>query len=151
MCNMFQSPHYSEILPGLWLGDMKAAADSKFFVQKKIGAVLNCTPDVPHHFLVDRIEYMRIPVNDDLTNNEIEKMKTYMPHAISFIYKNRNIEKKSVFVHCHAGAQRSAICVVGYLMKTTTMKKDKALKYVMSKREVAFFGGKSINFLDALP
>lgn len=144
-------PHYSEIIPGLWLGDMFASQDAKFFASKRIGAVLNCTPDVPHHYLVDHIEYMRIPVDDDLTEEEIEKMREYMSHAISFLYKNRNIEKKNVFVHCHAGIQRSAICVVGYLIKTTTLNKKNAIAYVIKKRPVAFFGGRSINFINALP
>lgn len=140
----------TEIIPRLWLGDMDTAKDAKFFKKNNIKAVLNCTKDVPNYFASKGIEYMRIPVDDDLSKIEIKHMKNYIPHVISFIYKNRDIEEKNVFIHCYAGVQRSAICVVAYLIKAEGFTKKKAIKYVVNKRSVAFFGGRSINFKDAL-
>ena len=66
----------SEIIPGLYIGNMHAAADNNFFTTHSIGAVLNVTPDVPHYFTTQQgnVEYMRINVNDSLKTEDFNKM-----------------------------------------------------------------------------
>lgn len=142
------SGDYSEIIPGLWLGNSKASRDIKFIKEHKITAILNCTKDVENVF--DGIEYMRIPVDDDLTSAEIASMRKYLPHAVSFIYKNRVLDGGRVLVHCYAGIQRSAMCVLAYLLKTTDLSKEKATALIIRKRPQAFFGGRAINFRASL-
>lgn len=139
-----------KIVKGLYLGDELAAEDIEFFKKNRIGAVLNCTTDVPNHFRRSNVEYMRIPVEDNLRENQINKMTLYMPHACSFIYKNLNIEHKNVLIHCHAGMQRSAAVVLYYLMKVGGMKKRDAIRLMRSKRGIVFHGGAHINFEKAL-
>lgn len=142
----------SEIIPGLYIGNMYAAADSNFFRTHSIGAVLNATPDVPHYFATQQgdVEYMRINVNDSLKTEDFNKMFKYFPSGVSFIYKNLNLEGKNVLVNCHAGMQRSAAIVVAYLMFIYKMPLRKAIDFVISKRPIAFSFGKSINFMPAL-
>uniref|UniRef100_A0A6C0M2F9 protein-serine/threonine phosphatase n=1 Tax=viral metagenome TaxID=1070528 RepID=A0A6C0M2F9_9ZZZZ len=135
---------YNEILPRLWLGSGNASRDRKFMRKNNITAILNCTKDIENTF--PDIEYMRIPVDDDLSQDEIRRMKMYIPHAVSFIYKNRVLDKGSVLVHCYAGIQRSAICVLAYLVKTTNLSMNDALRLIISKRPQAFYGGSAINF-----
>jgi len=43
----------NEIVPGLWLGNKHASQDRGFLDTKKIGAIFNCTKDLP--FLIMRI------------------------------------------------------------------------------------------------
>lgn len=142
----------NEIIPGLFVGNMYAAGDPQFFKANNIGAVLNLTPEVPHYFTnkSGEVEYMRLTVNDSLKQEDFNKMFKYFPSGISFIYKNLNIEGKNVYVHCHAGVQRSAAMVVAYLMLIYRTPLKKAIDIVLQKRPVAFFMGKSVNFMPAL-
>lgn len=150
----------SEILPGLFIGNMYTAQNKMFFKNKKIGAVLNATPDVPNYFISpgeQGVEYMRINVNDN--NLDVKKMYRYLPCAVSFIYKNLVLDQKPTLVHCHAGVQRSASIVVAFLMKTKELCLNDAVQYVQRKRPVVFSNGRNgrnglcgrnINFKQAL-
>ena len=143
---------YNEIIPGLYVGNMQAAKNDDFFKLHNIGAVLNMTPDVPHYFTNTNgnVEYMRINVNDSLKTEDFNKMFKYFPSGVSFIYKNLVIDSRKVYVHCHAGMQRSAAMVVAYLMFIHRTPLKKAVDTVISKRPVAFSFGRSINFMPSL-
>lgn len=141
----------SEILPGLFIGNMNTARNKMFIKNNRIGAVLNVTPDVPNYFACPgdtSVEYMRINLNDNAT--DIGKMYRYLPCAVSFIYKNLVLGNTPVLVHCHAGIQRSATVVVAFLMKTKGLSLGDAIQHTLRKRPVVFFNGKTINFKDAL-
>ena len=131
---------------------MHSAKNANFFKNKKIGAVLNCTPDVPHYFAHESgfVEYMRLNVNDSLKDIDFQKMSNYLPDGIAFIHKNLNIDKNNILVHCHAGVQRSAAMVVGYLMATKNMPLPQAVNLVIRQRPIAFSFGKSVNFKSSL-
>ena len=141
----------SEILPGLFIGNMYTARNKMFMKNNKIGAILNATPDVPNYFACpgeQSVEYMRINVNDN--NNDIAKMHRYLPCAVSFIYKNLVLDRTAVLVHCHAGVQRSATIVVAFIMKTKGLKLNDAVQYVLRKRPIVFSNGRNVNFKQAL-
>ena len=156
MCTMavkYNEDIGSEIIPGLFIGNMNTARNKMFIKNNRIGAVLNCTPDVPNYFSNQRVggdavEYMRINLNDNA--QDISKMYRYLPCAVSFIYKNLVLDRKPVLVHCHAGVQRSATMVVAFLMKTKNVNLKEAVYHVLRKRPVVFARGKSINFEKAL-
>jgi len=141
----------TEIIPGLWIGDMFAAGDRNFMLRNRIGAVLNVTPDVPNHFSDEGIEYMQLVLDDSLKPTDIRKMSNYLPHAVSFIYKNKNVDNKNILVHCHAGRQRSATCVAAYLKTMYDHKTiDEIIQFIISKRPQCFHFGQSVNFWDSL-
>lgn len=139
--------HANEILPGLWLGDAHASQDADFFQRNNIGAVLNATKDLPIKF---NVEWMRIPVDDNLKQEEINNMCAYLPHAASMIYKNYMLDQKSILVHCAAGMQRSATIIAYFLHSYLGYSMQDAMALIVSKRPVAFFGGKFINFRQCL-
>ena len=142
---------YNQIIPGLWVGNDYASRDYIFLQQQRIGAVLNCTPDINNELAkpqVGSLEYMRINVNDN--GQDTAKMINYLPHAVSFIYKNLVLDQKNVFVHCHAGIQRSCIIIAAYLCKTENLSPEVAIKRVLERRPVAFGNGSRINFKQAL-
>ena len=142
---------YDKVLDRLYLGNYQAAKDSSFFKKKNIKSVLNCTKDIPNHFICDGdIEYMRIPVDDSLKEIDFDKMLKFMPSIVEFIHKHINLHKHNLFVHCHAGRQRSVACVVGYLMCYHGMTPEKACKFVLQKRPEAFHHGLSLNFSKTL-
>jgi len=142
----------NEIIPGLYIGNMHSAKDADFFKRKNIGAVLNCTPDVPHYFAHSSgaVEYMRINVNDSLQQVDFQKMAAFIPCGVQFIHKNLELDKKPILVHCHAGVQRSAAMVAAYLMYKFRLPLEKAINHIIRQRSVAFLFGRSVNFKTSL-
>lgn len=133
----------NEIIQGLWLGDASAAQDPDFIKRNNIGAIINCTKDVPISFPV---EHMRLNVDDNLNPLEIQNMCLLIQHASSFLFKNHVLDRKNVLVHCAAGIQRSATVVAYYLAQHYKMSMADAIGLIVQKRPVAFFGGKTFNF-----
>jgi protein-tyrosine phosphatase len=142
-----------EILPGLWLGNQATSQSKNFIKNNKISLVVNATKHVDSKFLGD-IHYIRVPVNDPGVlgiasegNEDVEIMKKSIPLVLKQILKFRK-GGRNVLVHCHAGAQRSAIIVLAYLLYRGHFNNiDKAINYIVSKRPIAFFGGSSVNFI----
>lgn len=146
-------PHAHEIIPGVYLGNEVASRDPKFFDAHKIRAVLNMTHDLPCPFKHrSTIDYATVPVDDSLKQKDFNIMENALPFAVSFIHKNVR-DKKPLLVHCYMGAQRSATAVAAFLMRhkpelAPTL--SKAVKYVHSKRPIAWHNGKYVNFETSL-
>jgi len=106
-----------EIIPGLWLGNYKAALDIDFLKQNKIDLIINCTPNIP--FINNEkslnIETYRIPVNDSLLERDFILMEKYFKIAIPMLLQTYTIENKKILIHCHMGKQRSAILTAALL------------------------------------
>jgi len=154
-----------EIMPGLWLGNQSASQDQKFL--QDIDVVVNATKHIPFA-PGDRIK-IRVAVNDpgpirviDRLTNDQEIMIRELPNVVNQIWGHRKAGR-SVLIHCHAGAQRSAAIMAAYLVQygvwtssklpkrnLTIMKLNSAIDLLIKKRPVAFFGGRSVNFKPAL-
>ena len=122
----------TEILPGLWLGDIKAALDTGFLKEKNIECVINCTRQ--HPFSSDssiKLKY-RIPVKDNLEITEMGKLYKSLDQISDKI--KSSLILCNVLVHCYAGKQRSAAVIIGYLMKYGLMDLDSAINAVKSKK-----------------
>ncbi len=129
-----------EILPGLWLGSRVAALDPTFMAEKNIKAVFNCTKDIPFEGSVQR--RYRVPVDDNLQNEEIKNLETWsyeIVYKIASEYRRAREEGGGILVHCAAGMQRSAASVAMYLIATQNMTADEAIQFIKSKRSIAFF------------
>lgn len=146
--DQYDSP--TEILPGLWIGNMYTASDVDFFLNNEIGAVLNCTKDVPNFFCDYSVKYLRLPIDDRLQKSDLEEMNYYLPIGVKFIFDNYDKNKTNILVHCHKGVQRSVTNVVAYLCKIKHLSIRDAINVVVRKRSVAYFGGKQINFISSL-
>lgn len=139
----------SEILPGVYVGNASTARDAQFFRDKRIGKVVNCTPDLPFYF--PQLKCMRIPVydTDDVTNSRI--MTQALPLAVSFILNDPvPTVDRGVLIHCHAGVSRSCTVAVAVLRVCCARSLRHAISLCLSRRSIAFFGGTVINFWRAL-
>ena len=134
-----------EIIPNLWLGDIRSAKNKHFFDENGINVIINCSKDIP--FYSNYGEKIRIAVNDDLKRDEIDKMYQYLPKVTDLI-QDKLEKNNKILVHCYAGKQRSASVIVGYLMKYGNLSMKNAILAVQSKRLIAFTPG--INFDNAL-
>lgn len=134
-----------EILPGIWLGSIKAATNPHWLSEHNIACVFNCTKDIALHPSVAR-KY-RIPVDDNLKEEEIRNLELW---SYEIIVKMLNEYKlgQPILVHCAAGMQRSAACVAIFLIVVKHMKPSDAIEYIRSKRPIAF--RPAVNFRKAI-
>jgi dual specificity phosphatase 12 len=131
-----ESANANLILPGLWLGNRKAAADTEFLTKNNITCVFNCTKDIPFHSVVRR-QY-RVPVDDNLQAIEIYNMERWAPEIVYKLtaeYKAGN----QILVHCHAGMQRSAAVVAMMMIAVFRKSADDVMTYIRERRQIAFF------------
>jgi hypothetical protein len=162
----------------LWLGNYKSSLDPVFLKDNNISVIINCTIDLPYVYEIldpekhglSKLETFRIPVYDSLLEHDIIIMEQYLSTALPFILKKLLTEHKNILVNCHAGAQRSAVCVAALLfvlvdndiMKLSNKKititnindKSKLMKeiidYILIKRPRAFSYGFRVNFKKSL-
>lgn len=133
---VLQVNDYDQIIPNLWLGNLRGASNKQFMKDKNIHAIVNCTITYPFYF--DWIQQYRVPVNDNRNPVNMKTMFDFLDKTVEQI--DRHIKRKeSVFVHCYFGAQRSATIVVAYLMKKYNLTKKEAIEFVKQKRPVVFF------------
>ena len=134
-----------EILPNLWLGNIKIASTSAFYINHNINCVINCSKDI--EFFDKKCNNIRISVNDDLKKKEIDNLLLYLDKSSDLIYEQL-INNNCILVHCYAGIQRSASVILAYLIKYANVSLYEGVQLIQSKRFQAFTPG--INFLNTL-
>ena len=127
----------NEILPGLWLGNRKASQDTMWLKQNNITVIFNATKDIP--FVSGIPSMYRVPVDDNLEENEIRNMELW---SWEIVYKviNEYNQGKKILIHCAAGMQRSAAIMAMVLIAMYRCKTEDAIKYIKAKRPIAFLG-----------
>jgi predicted protein tyrosine phosphatase len=140
-----------EILPRLWLGNVKASTNEAFITTNRIQAVFNCTKDLPFSPMIP-IKY-RIPVDDNLQENEIYNMQKWSSE-IAFKIMAEYRKGHVILVHCMAGMQRSAAAVAFTLIAYRHMHALDAMRLIKSIRPIAFTPranfGRAIDYFDRL-
>ena len=127
---------YHQITSNIWLGNYYAAQDLNFLKKNNIDIIINCTPNIPHHFPKD-FTYYRIPIHDDKTIDSniymIELMKKYTNIIQHHVQQNKNI-----FIHCNAGCQRSATILYSYIYKYGNYDSKSTIAFMKSRRPEIF-------------
>ncbi|XP_069117824.1 dual specificity protein phosphatase 10-like [Argopecten irradians] len=121
----------TQILPFLYLGNERDAANYKKLTDLDITYVLNTTSTVPKHFEDQGITYKRIPASDSGAQN----LQQYFQEAIQFIEEARQ-KKARVLVHCHAGVSRSATITIAYLLTRSSLSLMDAYRFVKGRRSI---------------
>ena len=130
------SNNADQILPNVWLGNLRAAQDETFLKNAGIQVVFNATKDAPFHPSIRR--RYRVPVDDNLQDAEIRNMELW---SYEIVYKmmQEYKEGRPILVHCHAGMQRSPAIVAMFLMALFRMSADQAKSHIKQRRPIAFF------------
>jgi protein-tyrosine phosphatase len=134
-----------EILPGLWLGSIKAATNEHWLSSRRIKSVFNCTKDIPYHPYV--VRKYRIPVDDNLQMSEIRNLELWSFEVVCKIL-NEYKTGEPILIHCAAGVQRSAATMAMVLIVLKNMTPHDAIDFIRRKRSVAF--RPAVNFLDSI-
>jgi rhodanese-related sulfurtransferase len=130
-----------EILPNLWLGNIRAATSQQWLGEKGIKCVFNCTKDIPFVPTIQR-QY-RVPVDDNLQAEEIRNLELWS-YEVVFKLMREYKTGQPILVHCHAGMQRSAACMAMFLIVAKNMTPEQAIRYIKERRPIAFTPG--VNF-----
>lgn len=132
----------TEILPGLWLGNIESSVDIDFLQNENITCIINCTNTFPFPDIA--VRKIRVPVLDNGAPSEIYKMYTLLDRGAIVI--NALLPRCNILVHCQAGKQRSVAILLAYLMKYCRFTLPEAVAVLKSKRKLA----DNINFSRAL-
>lgn len=133
----------SHVVDGIWIGNEKASQDAKFFRDKNIRAVVNCTPDVPNKFSRRGVDYLRLSLGDSRDPDDLRLMQGYLDKAVAFVHKHIR-QGHNILVHCHQGIQRSSTVVSAYLMKHRGMTYAQVTRFVPFRRRVAFYADQGL-------
>jgi protein-tyrosine phosphatase len=128
-------PDAHEIVPGVWLGNRRAALNDKWLKEKNITVVFNATKDIP--FSPSIKKQYRIPIDDNLQSEEIRNM-TLWSHEIVYKVLQETNKGNIILIHCFAGMQRSAIILAMYLIVKYGMTWQQAINYIKGIRPIAF-------------
>ena len=131
----------SEIIPGrLWLGGIRAALDETFLTNEKITVIFNCTKDIPFIQLPQEMTCYRVPVDDNLQDEEINNMTKWSPEIVYKLLKEYH-EGKNILIHCAAGMQRSAAACIMFLMTLWKQPQQPVFVFMRERRPIVFQPG----------
>lgn len=136
-----------EVMPGVWISGWEVALNGEWLARHKIGAVFNCTKEVPFHPYIAPLHQYRIPVDDNLQPIEIKHMEQWAPEIAFFILREHTAGRP-LLIHCHAGIQRSTTACAFFMMALTQKPLIQVMYAIQSRRTVAFRHGP--NFAAAL-
>ncbi|KAF7287721.1 dual specificity protein phosphatase 10-like isoform X2 [Rhynchophorus ferrugineus] len=132
----------SKVLPFLYLGNSKDAADLSCLQGLGTTCVLNVTSQLPGYHEECGITYKQIPATDSGHQN----LKQYFEEAFEFIEQARKNGLR-VLIHCQAGVSRSATIAIAYIMKYKHMSMVEAYKKVKEARPII---SPNLNFMGQL-
>ena len=145
------------IIEKLYLGNIIDAHNLSFLIDNNIGAIINCTEDEPFHqyFIMNddnntqNEKYiLRLDIKDSKDEENVEKFMDIIDNGVEFINTHKNLNNKTVFVHCYWGLMRSATVIAGYLIKYENYSVDNAIELIKNKRSYTF--SNLYNFRDIL-
>merc|ERR1711981_1313150 len=132
----------TQVLPHLFLGNMKDASDVAILHGLGIGYVLNVTSKPPSYKMDPGIIYKQLVADD----NGLQNLRQFFEEAFEFIDLAKS-NNSGVLVHCQAGISRSPTIAVAYLMKYYPMAMSDAYKFVKTKRSII---SPNLNFMGQL-
>ena len=105
----------TEIISGIWIGDLNDAFNEEFYNDNLITIAINCTID--QGFLdLPKMKKVRVPLTDRLDpNRDITLLRNNMDKILNFIHEK--IEEENIFIYCYNGLTVSALLCALYMMK----------------------------------
>ena len=119
----------TEILSGLWIGNVNDIYNKEFYLDNNINIVINCTKD--QAFLdLEGLKKIRIPFSNDI-QNDMHLLSIKKDDIVDFVHKS--LEEKNIFIYCHNGLTVSALIVALYMIKYGNISKDNIRAILRSK------------------
>jgi len=120
---------YTEILSGLWIGDINTMYNKKFIADNNITIIMNCT--IAYKFSdYKNIQNIRIPLSENLYHN-LDVLRQNKDKILSFI--DTSLNNHNMLICCYDGKTLSPFLVSLYLIKYGDITKDQIKKIIQSK------------------
>ena len=120
----------TEIIPNLWIGDIRSALDLDFLKSRRISVIINCTTKYP--FSNYNSTQIRVAVRDRGKPEDIDNMHKYLCDVVPVIYDLLS-KGERILIHCYAGCHRSVCLVLGFLIRYANMSLQQAIDTMQSK------------------
>lgn len=135
--NDFWSDSPSEIIPNLFVGSAKNAADAGSLSRLGIQYVVNCTDDLPqfHEGAEAAPEYSRIPLSD-VPNASLIAIMDSIEYVVSKVVDKLS-RGEPVLIHCFMGASRSVAVATLVVMRHFSISATEAYGRVRASRSAA--------------
>lgn len=123
---------YTEVLSGLWIGDVDMMYNKKFIDDNQIKVIINCTIDQPFSETITGVENIRLPLANNLYAclDTIRHNKDKILHFI-----NDKLESYHILLCCFEGSIISPFIVSLYLIDYADIPKSEVRKIIQSKNE----------------
>ena len=123
----------TEIISGLWIGNLNDAYNEDFYKDNLITIAINCTID--QGFLdIPSMKKVRVPLTDRLDpSRDIELLRMNIDKILDFIHQK--IEEENIFVYCYNGLTVSALICALYMIKKGNISTDIIHDILRSKNE----------------
>ena len=122
---------YTEVLSGLWIGDVDLMYNKKFIGDKQIEVIINCTMDYQFSE-IQGITNIRIPLPHNLYNS-LDTLRQNKHKILDCI--DSHYETKHVLICCQDGTSISPFLLSLYLIKYGGIQKSEVKKIIQSKNE----------------
>ena len=123
---------YTEVLSGLWIGDIDIMYNKKFIEDNQIKLIINCTID--YKFSEHKgVQNVRIPLPNNLYNS-LDTLRQNKDKILNFI--DSNLENHHILICCVDGIIISPFIVSLYLVKYGEIEKSEIKKIIQSKNQV---------------
>jgi len=122
---------YTEVLSGLWIGDIDIMYNKKFIEDNQIKIIINCTID--YKFSEHKgVQNVRIPLPNNLYNS-IDTLRQNKDKILNFI--DSNLENNHILICCLDGTIISPFIASLYLVKYGEIDKSEIKKIIQSKNQ----------------
>jgi len=132
----------SQVLPHLYLGNMRDASNSSVLSRLNIRYILNVTAKPATYNIPSGFQYKHLEAAD----NGFQNLRQFFEEAFEFI-DSAKAANTAVLIHCQAGISRSPTIAIAYLMKNYMMPMADAYKFVKTKRSII---SPNLNFMGQL-
>ena len=123
----------TEIISGLWIGNINDIYNEEFYNDNLINICINCTIDLG--FLDNpNIKKIRLSLSKDMDpNRDIYMLKQNKDKILNFIHNN--IETNNILIYCYNGITISPLIVALYMINYGNISKDNIRNILRSKNE----------------
>jgi len=124
----------TEIISGIWIGDMHDMYNAQFYKDNLINIVINCTRDQGFLDIPD-IQKLRIPLSLNMDpNNDIYMLNTNKRKIMDFIHSNIE-SNNNILICCYNGLTISPLIVALYMIEYGGISNDNIRDILRSKNE----------------
>lgn len=122
----------TEIISGLWIGDVNDSFDTNFLKDNHISIMINCT--LNYGFPDLDLKKLRIPLSNNLTPGEDLVLLNKNKEKI-LDYIKENIELSNILVYCYDGILISPLIIALFLIYKGNVSKDNIRSILKSKNQ----------------